>query len=372
MKNIHLSYLVPALLVTVVMSSGCTSMASQPVTTAEATDETGEFIRQKDQEISNLQSQVGQLRSALSMEQQKSAAAAAAAGIPSTELLPPNAKAGECYARVFIPPTFRTDSERVLLREATSRITTTTPKFAWGEERIMVKEASSRLEVIPATYTWVEERVLVTPASTRLETVPAVYRNVSEKVLDKPAHTIWKKGTGPITRIDEATGEIMCLVEVPASYRTITRRVQVSGPSTQEVVVPAEYKTVKKRVLKTPPTTRTVEIPAEYKTVKVKTLVEPAKTNTIQIPAEYTTVTRRTMVTDGRIEWRPILCKTNTTPGIVARIQTALKNAGHNPGPIDGIIGRQTMAAVKSYQQSKGLATGGLTINTLKSLKVMN
>ncbi len=360
MKHVHFNYLVPALLVTAVLSSGCSSMASQPVTTAEATDEQGDFIRQKDQQISNLQSRVNQLSTALSMEQQKSMAAAAAAGVPNTELLPPNAKSGECYARVFIPPTFRTDTERVLLREATSRVTTTAPKFAWDTERILVKEASSRLEVIPATYTWVEERVLVTPESTRLKTVPAVYKTVTEKILDKPAHTVWKKGTGPITRIDEATGEIMCLVDVPASYRTISKRVQVSGPSTREVTIPAEYKTVKKRVLKTPPSTRSIEIPAEYRTVKVKKLVEPAKSSTIQIPAEYTTVTKRNMVTEGHIEWRPILCKTNTTRGVVQRLQTALKAAGHNPGPIDGIIGRQTMAAVRSYQTIKGNGHGWL------------
>ena len=68
----------------------------------------------------------------------------------------------------------------------------------------------------------------------------------------------------------------------------------------------------------------------------------------------------------------PILCKTNTTPGVVARIQTALDKAGHNPGPIDGVIGAQTMTAVTSYQKAKGLPTGGITIGTLKSLGVMH
>ena len=53
-------------------------------------------------------------------------------------------------------------------------------------------------------------------ASTRLETVPAQYETVTEEVLVRPAYTTWKKGTGPIQRIDQATGEIMCLVEVPA------------------------------------------------------------------------------------------------------------------------------------------------------------
>ncbi len=51
-------------------------------------------------------------------------------------------------------------------------------------------------------------------------------------------------------------------------------------------------------------------------------------------------------------------------------IQESLLNKGHNPGPIDGIIGPRTLAAVESFQKEKGLAQGGLTINTLKQLGV--
>ena len=367
MNHVHFNYLVPALLVTVVLTAGCTSMASQTDTTAASAGQ-DVMLQQKNEEISTLQSKVGQLRTALAGQQQP----VSPAGVSDTELLPPNAKPGECYARVFIPPKFKAETQRVLKREATSRIETSAPKFAWGEERVLVKEASSRLEVLPATYAWVEERVLVTPASTRLSTVPAVYDTVTEKILDKPAHTVWKKGSGPITKVDEATGEIMCLVDVPATYRTVSKRVQVKGPSTQEASIPAEYKTIKKRVQKTPPTTRTIEIPAEYKTVKVKKLVEPAKTKTIDIPEEYTTITKKVKVSEGHIEWQPILCKTNTTRGVVQRIQSALKTAGYNPGPIDGVIGGRTMSAIKAYQTAKKLPTGGLTIETLKSLKVMN
>ena len=46
-------------------------------------------------------------------------------------LLPPDAKAGECYARVYVPPTYKTVTEERLKRAA-----------------------SERLEVIPAKYEW--------------------------------------------------------------------------------------------------------------------------------------------------------------------------------------------------------------------------
>ena len=144
----------------------------------------------------------------------------------------------------------------------------------------------------------------------------------------------------------------------------------VSPPSTREIPIPAEYETVKKRVMTKPPTTRTIDIPAVYKTVKVKKMVSPPQERKIPIPAEYQTIHKTEQVTDGRMEWREILCETNVSQDFVRRFQTALLKAGHNPGPIDGVIGWETEAAMKSYQKEKGLAVGALTYETIKSLGI--
>ncbi len=285
-------------------------------------------------------------------------------------LLPPNAKPGACYARVFIPPEYRNETERVRVREASYRIETAPARFETVEETVMVRAASERLEVVPATYKWIEEKVLVKPASQQVRDIPPVYETVTERVLDRPAHTVWKKGRGPIERVDAATGEIMCLVEVPASYKTVTKRVLKTPATTQVVDVPAQYRTVKRRVMDTPPTTRKVVIPAEYRTVKVQKLVTPPQEKRIPIPEQYETVTKTIKASEGRMGWRPILCETNITPDIISDIQEALLEKGHNPGPIDGVLGRQTMDAVKSFQQEKGLPQAGLSINTLKQLGV--
>lgn len=239
--------------------------------------------------------------------------------------LPPNAKPGECYARIMIPEQYKTTTERVL-----------------------AKDASERIETVPAVYRSVQERVLVQEESERIETVPAVYETVTERVLVRPAYTTWKKGTGAIQKVDNSTGEIMCLVEVPAEYKTVT-----------------------KRVLKSPATTRTVKIPAEYSMVTVRKLVEPAKERRIEIPAEYQTITKREKVSEGRLEWRSILCETNTTPDVISSVQRALKMRGYDPGRVDGVLGTDTLEAIQRYQRSKGMAAGQLTMETLKSLNVM-
>lgn len=286
------------------------------------------------------------------------------------EMLPPNAKPGECYARVFIPPTTETLTERVLTREASERVTTTPAKYEWGTETVLAKEASTRIEVIPATYKWVEEKMLVKPASTSLVAVPAKYDTVEEKVLVTPARTVWKEGRGPIERVDASTGEIMCLIEEPAVYRTVSRKVVTKKASTREDVVPAEYKTVKRQVVAKAAATRTIDIPEERKTIKVRQLVSPASEKRIAIPEEWGTVTKTVNKTDGRMEWREILCQTNMTHSTVRDLQRALQKAGFQPGPIDGVYGSQTKSAVTAYQTKNKLSTGGLTMRTLKALNV--
>jgi peptidoglycan hydrolase-like protein with peptidoglycan-binding domain len=68
--------------------------------------------------------------------------------------------------------------------------------------------------------------------------------------------------------------------------------------------------------------------------------------------------------------WRQILCKTNTTSDVVRRMQRALEAAGYSPGPIDGVVGRETLTALKGYQNAKGLPQGGVTLTSLQSLGV--
>ena len=346
-------------------------------------------LEQKDQDLSMLKSDIKdkdalieQYGAKLSMESKAAAeaemrakaaeerAAMAPKVAPEFPLLPPDAQAGECYARVFIPPVYKTSSEQVLKHQASEKVEIVPAKYDWVEEKVLVKEASERIEVVPAEYSWVTEDVLVKEASKRMVEIPAKYGWVEEKMLVKPAHTVWKKGHGLIEKVDNTTGEIMCLVEIPATYKTVKKRILETPANTRTVEIPAAYKTVRKKVMVKPPTTRKIQIPAEYTTVKVRKMVSSPQEQRISIPAEYQMVTRTEMVSDGRMEWRRVHCETNATPNLISKIQSALLKFGHDPGPVDGIFGRQTQAAIKSYQMKKGLAKGGLTYSTIESLGI--
>lgn len=287
-----------------------------------------------------------------------------------SELFPPNARPGGCYARVLVPAQFHTETLQMIKSEASERLEIIPAKFETVEERIVIQEASEKLEIVPATYEWIEEQVLVKPAFEKLVQIPAEYELVSEQVIDKPAHVVWEKGRGLIEKVDFGTGEILCLKEVPATYRTVTKQVLKTPATTRAHEIPAEYKTVKKHVMKTPPTTKTISIPEQVKIQKGLTMVEPATVKRIAIPEEFQTVTKRVQLSEEKMSWKPVLCETNTTPQIVRQLQASLKEQGFYPGPIDGTIGAETMKGVVAFQKKQGLARGGLDVDTFQALQV--
>jgi hypothetical protein len=442
-----------AVLAGAMIAGGCSSMATDTTSSADAgsTAITAAELEASQRRISELESSLKAKDRDLANAEARIASSASSASMDSmdsgnTGLMPSNPKPGECYARVIIPAKYTTTSEQVLKRAAAERIEIIPARYEQVKESRLVKEASTKLEVIPAKYETVEERVLVKPATTKLTVVPAVYETIEERVLvkpastqvvevpavyktetetvlDQPARTEWKRGTGVgtgsavamssatqavqrfgdfkviETRVED-TGDLMCLVEIPATYKTIEKQVLVSPATTRTVEIPAEYKTVKKTVLKTPATTREVTVPAEYRTVKVTKqvrpettrevvipavygdvevtkLVQPATERRIPIPAEYTTLTRNNKVSDERTEWRPVLCEVNMTRENVAALQTSLNDSGcckcgpnRNECQIDGVMGPCTLKAAQCYAERNGLSSGDkyVTMDVIRAL----
>ena len=55
----------------------------------------------------------------------------------------------------------------------------------------------------------------------------------------------------------------------------------------------------------------------------------------------------------------PVLKKGSNDPA-VRDLQEAMKALGHDPGPIDGVFGEATEAAVKAFQQENGITVDGI------------
>ncbi len=320
--------------------------------------------------------------------------------------LPP-AKPGQCFAKIKINATYKTQSRRILVSKATSK-------------RVLVRAPQ---------YRFINKRVQVRKAYYKTRTIPAQYRTNVKRVMVKPAYNTWRKGHGAITRIDNMTGEIMCRVKVPAVYKNVSQHI---------LVRPVQ----KIRTL----------VPAVYRTIKQKKFIAPALYKTLRTPARYKTQNYRVKTGGARYAWRAVLCKTNapkdyrkavikrkpvvrnapvkqyrqssgishqdymrvmnagtskaklnnakkvskrkvlrtkakapkmsaptpsttksnsksaTKQSIVYGIQKALKNKGFDPGSLDGKMGPGTAAALKAFQSSRGLPVGQLSKDTFRAL----
>jgi hypothetical protein len=284
--------------------------------------------------------------------------------------MPPNPQPGECYARVLVPAKYNTITEQVLVQDAVEQVDIIPAQYKTVDEQVLVSEASERLEVVEAEYKTVTEQVMVSPPSYRVEEVPAEYDWIEEQVKVKEATTMWKKGRGPVEKLNGATGEILCLIEVPAEYKTVKRKVTKKPASTRRVEIPAKYEMVTKRVMVKPPSTVRVNIPAEYKMVPVEKVAVPEQKKITSLPARYETITKEVLIAPEQTEWRRILCETNMSIDTIKLIQAALVREGYAPGTADGRLGPLTQAAIMAYQTENNLATGGITYETMKKLGV--
>lgn len=57
------------------------------------------------------------------------------------------------------------------------------------------------------------------------------------------------------------------------------------------------------------------------------------------------------------------------TPAIMRKVQQHLVNAGFNPGPVDGVSGAKTVAAIEGFQKQNNIPAGKLTKRTLRALE---
>jgi len=282
--------------------------------------------------------------------------------------LPPNAKPGECYARVLIPAEYKTYNEKIKIQPEFEVLKTTLPEFSKYKAKILVKPESYKYVVKPAVYKCVEKTYIKRPASFKYKVIPAKFKTVYEKVMVEKPVAYWKKGNGPISKIDNLTGEIMCLVKKPAVYVTIAKKELVEPAHVEKVKIPAVYETVKVKELVKPAHIEKIKIPAEYKIVTVEDISKPAEVIRTKHDAQYTVVTKKELVKPERVKWERIVCKTNLTPERVKKIQKILKEKGYYSGPINGEYNYATKKAIEQFQKDNHLAIGALTYETVNAL----
>ena len=332
-------------------------------------------------------------------------AAAKAGGAPIDSLQP-----GECVREYFQPAKYESVSETYIRKEGYDKLKIIPAKYEYVEEKVLVREPYQKLVKVPATYETVTERILVEPEKTLwkksqcngvddcgvmcLVTIPAKYKTVTKRVVKTPPTTkvidvpaVYKtikvrklvsparvekvpvpEQTATYTRITKVSDPVFTWAKVggnkPAGYK-------YTGHQICKLARPAAYKTLTKTVVEKPATTKAVEIPPVYKDITVTTVVKPAEVKRIEIPAVYKEVTKREMVEPSRVVWKRVVCQSSITSATIIKLQKALKEKGYYKGPIDGIVGSQTRAAIKAFQKDNGMPVGGgVTYQILKALGI--
>lgn len=287
--------------------------------------------------------------------------------------LPPTSEFGKCYAKCKIPDVYETITTQQLKKEASTKLIKVPAQYQTKTETVLVKEGGVKYRTIPATYKTVTETIEVQPASTKIRTIPAKYKTETRKIMVSPASGQWVKKKKYPNCFSQNPDDcyVACYEEIPAKYKTESYQVLVEAARTVEEVIPAKTRTISKRVIDTPARVEEVPVEPQYKTISKKVLISPETTREEVIPAVYSSVNTKQLVkAGGYTVWTEILCAERTTSSKIQNVQRALRTAGYDPGPIDGVLGVKTQTAMSQYQTDKGLPVGNLNMETLKSLGV--
>jgi hypothetical protein len=264
-------------------------------------------------------------------------------GMATQEDYPPNAQPGQCFAKVLVPEVTESFTEQVLVSPEKVVTHVVPGQCGYEDKTVVVREPSSEFITIPATFRTVSETVVVKAGGVHAETVPPVYSTVTEQVLVRDGYTVWRPGstvagysggsygapppsayagTGAMpnpaygnfpTRV-LPTGEVLCLVQVPPEYRTITKQVLVTPGRTVEVPYPPETAVVTRQVVDVPAHVEKRELPGETKIIKIK-VCTPDQTQSETIAPEYKTVTKVRTVSPSKFEWKPVDCQKEVAHG---------------------------------------------------------
>jgi len=269
--------------------------------------------------------------------------------LPAAEtapLTPPNAKPGECYAKVVLPA-----------------------EYEDVEEKVLVKEASESISIIPAEYDTVKAEVEVIPATTKLIPVPATYKEVVETIEVKPAMRLWKRSleeealpvspaivnaaaSSGVDTQNAQPGECFREYFLPRKFKKISEEILVQGERNETEVIPPEFETVEKTIVIRPATKKLVEVPAEYEEIEEKVLIAPEKTMwkkgknpaqrvsgatgeimcLVKVPAKYKTIKKRVLKSPATTKVVEVPAETKTI-----EIKKLLSDAKIKHTPVDAI-----------------------------------
>lgn len=277
--------------------------------------------------------------------------------------------AGQCWVQAQIQPKEVRFNAEFVVKESQNKISVTPADVRRGYRQVVTREGVKTYRIEPPVFREVTEQVMVKPELTKFEVIPAVYEEREAVITVEAAKTILEPCKTAGTAFSRgSSAQAFCAREIPARTETVMQQVLVQEEQTQVNFEPAVYETITRRVVETP--ARAIEITTSeiVETIPVQEVLRQEQTEVTQIPA----ITKEMQLTEyqgsPQIVARQALCDQDITEDLLLSLQQKLTNNGYNPGPHDGKLGPQTVAALEQYQVDNGLAVGALTLESMKAL----
>lgn len=225
--------------------------------------------------------------------------------------LPANPEPGKCYVRCTTPDVYGNETMTITTKPAYKVLKSVPATFKTVTERVLIKEEDKKLTIIPAKWGTETVSYVSKEAGNSLKIVPATFGPSSETIEIKPAYAQWELGS---PAPDCASGNpddcrYWCYKGYPAEYSTISTQVLSSDASSVKTPGSIKNATYTKRVMLEP--ARVVEevIPAEYTTITKTVLDKDAFTTEETVPAVTRTITKEVLKTKGGLTtWKEVEC----------------------------------------------------------------
>lgn len=283
----------------------------------------------------------------------------------------PQLKAGECWAPTVILPRRVLSELEIVTRDAVNDIKVSPATLEFEQRSRIVREGTQTYRVDPPVFKKVTEKVLVREEIRRTVVEPAIFEARKEKVETESAHEALVPCRVPGQNLTGVvSGKALCVKTIPARYKMLTRKILVKPETTREEIEPAIYREVSQWVVETPARAVAVNLPEKTRPLTVQVIETQEKVNEIEMPPIIANINSVRFEGTPTPTWRQIPCAEDLTPELIKQLQTALNKAGFQVGAVDGKLGKTTLAAIQSYQNTHGLASGALTLETMQHLGI--
>ena len=271
-----------------------------------------------------------------------------------------------CKRQVLKPAITTQRNEQVTVVESSNQYESVPTELGTSERKIKIKDGYVNYEIVPATFKQVTETIEIERERIELVTLPAEYATETKQIKVKDATQRWNPACLPVA--DEADLPAHCLLTMPAEYKNITRKVIKTPARTVKKVIPAKMQTITRQVIDQPAQLIHKEIPAEYTTLNLTHVTKAAGTRSTPIPNEYQTIETEIQHQAANVASLPAWCEDQLQVADGTRLQQRLTQLGYYQGAINGIYNLQTQQALVAFQQANHLASGAITLESLRQL----